>query len=156
MLRTLYVGKEGEQRIWVCVAADLLRRRGCGRCRGGVLLRLRRRRGCAGCRVGLLYLVVLGLGSGTGGLSGLGRRRSCRILRSRGGGALRLSGRWILCRRGGTGLCGALCQYRQGQGEHNERPQDDSKQLLEIHSILLLLRWSDPMVWPPPQLNLVI
>src|SRR5271157_3378031 len=84
----------------------LLRGRGCGGRRGGVLLhRLGRRRGCGGRRVGLLHLVVvLVLRSGIGSLSGLGWRRRCRVLLSRGGGALRLSGRWILCRRRGAGL----------------------------------------------------
>ena len=59
-------------------------------------------------------------------LSGVGLRRSCR---SRGGrGALRLSGRRSLRRRrGGGGLRGVLCHYRQRQWKHDERPEDNSK-----------------------------
>ena len=123
-----------------------LRGRGCGRRRCGVFLHLlRRRRSCSGRRVGLLHLI--GRRRGCGGrrvgllhfvmlvvlCSGIGRlsarlRRRYRILAGRGGGA-RLSGSWILCRCCAARLCGALCHYRQGQGEYNQRAQNESKWL---------------------------
>ena len=82
--------------------------------------------------------MVLVLRGALGRLSGLGlwptwlRRRSRgaalrlsrrRSLRRRGRGALRLLiRRRTLRRSGGCGLRGLLCQYRQRQRKHNERP----------------------------------
>src|SRR5450759_3806579 len=89
---------------------------------------LRRRRGGSGrCLLLLLYLLVmvLVLRGALLRLSGLGLRRSCRSRRSRG--ALRLSGRRILCRRGGGGLRGVLCHYRQRQCKRDQRPEDNNK-----------------------------
>jgi len=99
------------------------RRRSCGSRAVGPIHLLVRRRGRSGCGVGLLHLVMFVLG---GGIGSLRRRRSRRVVRS-GSRALRLSRRRILGGRRGAGLCGALCHYRQGQGEHDKGPQDDSK-----------------------------
>ena len=103
----------------------LRRRRGSGR--RFSLLRLGWGRGCSRCLLLLLHplVMVLVLRGAVGRLSGFGLRRSCRSRRSRG--ALRLSGRRILCRRGSGGLRGVLCHYRQRQCKRDERPEDNNK-----------------------------
>jgi hypothetical protein len=115
--------------------AELLRRR---RSSGRRLsmLRLGWSCSCSRCLLLLLFLpvMVLVLRGALARLSGVGLRRSCRS--SGGRGALRLSGGRSLRRRGGCGLSGVLCKYRQRQCKHDERPEDNSKSLLGFHSIL--------------------
>ena len=106
------------------VAPQLLLGRGCGRGCGVPLHLIGRRRSCGSRAVGPIHLLVRR--RGRSGIGSLRRRRSRRVVRS-GSRALRLSRRRILGGRRGAGLCGALCHYRQGQGEHDKGPQDDSK-----------------------------
>ena len=79
-------------------------------------------RRCSGCFLFLFHLLVmvLVLRSALGRLSGLGLWLIRFRRRSRG--ALRLGGRRSLRCRGGGGLRSILCQYRQRQRKHNERP----------------------------------
>lgn len=117
--------KGGSKEPETCASIDLLRWRwrGGGRCRVGLLSLTGGWGGCGSGRVGALHFVMLVFRSGVGRLRSRGRRS----LRSRGRGALRLSRGWILGGRRGAGLGSALRHYRQGQGEYNERSQDDSK-----------------------------
>ncbi len=102
---------------------ELLRRsRGSGRRLR--LIRLARGRGCSRFLFLRRHLLVMALvlRFGLSLLSGFGLRRS-----SLG-----------LC-RGGGGLRGVLCRYRQRPCKHGERPEDNSNQLPGFHSILLML-----------------
>ena len=104
---------------------------------------LRRRRGSRGGRVSLLvHLLVMPLGL----RSGVRRLRSLAlgsrlILRIRGGGALRLSGRGTLGSRR-AGLRGVLGHYRQREDEHAEGCQDHNNQFLVGCHLVLLLDWA--------------